>query len=404
MPEELIEVRGQLFQLTILADIVKCVTMQGLDFEVGDFEIAKSTDLPSWVQLRLRAKSEQALKDCLASITQLGAHVVGARDAETERVEQDGILPNDAYALTGLPTEVRANGRWLPVPDPPPLAAIRVDRNERAVAVPMECAKKGDRIVVHSEGVRVSPEPPERESELLGLLGTTVSVARPRGPAVAKIAREIPRVRAAGRKVVLAAGPAVIHSGAGPHLVQLLRGKSIDVLIATNSTAVYDAEAALYGTARGMYLTENVPAPQSAENMIHALNAVRAAGGLRPAVAGAVLTSGVLHACITSEVPFVLIGSAHDEAALPDTLTDTTTAREKLRDTLPGTGLAVMVAEAGLAKAVIQALPGSVPKVYVDTSDYDVAKLVSRGEPSVLGLVESAESFLRELARNLGAW
>jgi hypothetical protein len=204
--------------------------------------------------------------------------------------------------------------------------------------------------------------------------------------------------------VVLAAGPAVIHSGAGPHLVQLLRGKSIDVLIATNSTAVYDAEAALYGTARGMYLTENVPAPQSAENMIHALNAVRAAGGLRPAVAGAVLTSGVLHACITSEVPFVLIGSAHDEAALPDTLTDTTTAREKLRDTLPGTGLAVMVAEAGLAKAVIQALPGSVPKVYVDTSDYDVAKLVSRGEPSVLGLVESAESFLRELARNLGAW
>ena len=404
MAEELIEVRGQLFQLTTLADIVKCVTMRGLDFEVGDFEIAKSTDLPSWIQLRLRAESEQALKDCLDHITQLGAHVVGAQDAQTERVELDGILPADAYALTGLPTEVRANGRWLPVPDPLPLAVIRVDHGERALAVPMERVKKGDRIVVHSEGVRVSPEPPERASELLGLLGTSVSVARPRGPAITKIAREVQRVRAGGRKVVFVAGPAVIHSGAGSHLVQLVRGKSIDVLITSNSMAVYDAEVALYGTARGLYLTENIPAPRSAQNMVHALNAVRAAGGLRPAVEGAVLTGGVLHACITSEVPFVLIGSVHDEAALPDSLTDTATARENLRDTLSGMGLALMVAEAGLAKAVIQALPGSVPKVYVDTSDYDVAKLVSRGAPNVLGLVESAESFLRELARNLGAW
>jgi len=153
-----------------------------------------------------------------------------------------------------------------------------------------------------------------------------------------------------------------------------------------------------------LYLSENIPAPQSAQNMVHALNAVRAAGGLRPAVEKAVLTSGVLHACITSEVPFVLIGSVHDEAALPDSLTDTPAAREKLRDTLPGTGRAVMVAEASLARAVVQVCRGPVHKVYVDTSDYDVTKLVGRGAPNVLGLVESAESFLRELARNLGAW
>jgi len=75
-----------------------------------------------------------------------------------------------------------------------------------------------------------------------------------------------------------------------------------------------------------------------------------------------------------------------------------------LREVLPGVGLALMVAEASLAKAVMQAVPGPVPKVYVDTSDYDVNKLVSRGAPTVVGLVDSAESFLRDLARNLGAW
>jgi lysine-ketoglutarate reductase/saccharopine dehydrogenase-like protein (TIGR00300 family) len=404
MAEELVEVRGQLFQLTTLADIVKCVTMRGLDFEVADFEIAKATDTPSWVQLRLKAKTEQDLANCLADISRLGAHVVETNDARTERVEQDGILPADAYALTGLPTEVRANGKWLPVPDPLPLAVIRVDHGERALAVPLERVKKGDRIVVRSEGVRVSPEPPERQSELFGMLGTAVSVSHPRGPAIAKVAREVQRVRGAGRKVLFVAGSAVMHTGAGTYLEQLIRGGHVDALLATNAVAVYDAEVAMYGTSRGVYIAENLPAPSGPQNMIHALNAVRAAGGLRAAVEKSVLTRGVLHACITSQVPYLLVGAFQDEAALPDTVTDTVQARASLRDLVPGIGLAIIVAADDLAKALVQALPGALPKVYVATSDFGVNKLVGRGAPSLLGLVESAESFLRELARNLGAW
>lgn len=404
MFQELIEVRGQLFQLTTLADIVKCMTMQGVDFEVADFEIPKSSDQPSWVQLRLRAESEHTLKECLSHILPLGAYLVDAQDAQTVKVEVDGILPADAYVLTGLPTEVRVKGRWLTLADPLPLAVVRIERDQRATAVPVEHVKKGDRIVIRQEGVRVSPQPPERDTELLGLLGTTVSVARPRGPAISRVAREMQRIRAAGRKVVLSAGPAVIHTGAGAYLEQLIRQRAIDVLIASNSMAVYDAEAALYGTSRGLYLTENVSAPHGIRNMIHALNAIRAAGGLRAAVDAGVLTNGVFHACITSETAFVVIGSVQDEAALPDTVVDTMAARERLRDTLSNTGLAIMIAEASLAKAILNALPGPVPKVYVDTSDYDVNKLVSRGAPNVSGLVESAEPFLRELARNLGAW
>jgi len=254
------------------------------------------------------------------------------------------------------------------------------------------------------EGVRVSPEPPDRRSELFGLLGAAVSVARPRGPAVARIAREVQRVRAEGMKVVWVSGTATVHTGAAPYLEQLIRGGHVDVLIAGNALATYDVEAALFGTSRGIYIAENVPAPHGPQNMIHALNAIRAAGGLQAALDRATLTSGILHACLTSKTPYVLIGSVQDEAALPETVTDTARARERLREVLPGTGLAIMVADAALAKAVLQALPGPVPKVYVDTSDYDVSKLVGRGAPTVLGLVDSAESFLRELARNLGAW
>ena len=42
MVEELVDIRGSLLELTTLADIVKCITMRGSDFEVVDFSIAKS--------------------------------------------------------------------------------------------------------------------------------------------------------------------------------------------------------------------------------------------------------------------------------------------------------------------------------------------------------------------------
>ena len=405
MVEELVDIRGSLLELTTLTDVVKCITMRGSGFEVVDFEIAKSISEPSWIRLKVSAESEQALHACLDDITRLGAHVVDADDAHIERVDVDGILPENAYTCTSLPTEVRIKGNWVPVDAPLPNAVLRIGKGAQAVtAVPLERVRKGDRLVVRREGVRVSPLPPDHDSELFGMLGTVVSAGRPRGPASVKIAREIQRLQASGERIALVTGPAVIHTGAGRYVEQLIGGGQIDVLVGTNGLAVYDVETALYGTSRGVYVTENVPAPHGSQNTIHALNVIRAAGGLRSAVEDNKLTSGIIHACIINEVPFLLCGSVRDDAALPDTVTDTVAARSRLRERLQGVGLALMIAEAGLAKATLQALPGPVPKVYVDVSDYDANKIVTRGAPTVLGLVDSAESFLRELARNLGAW
>ncbi len=405
MVEELIDIRGPLLELTVLADVVKCVSMRGSDFEVVDFEIAKGPEAPSWIRLRIMANNDNTLQTCLDDITRLGAQVVDAQDASVVRVDVDGILPAEAYALTGRPTEVRIKGKWLPVEAPVPNSLIRLGRGQQSVgSVAIERVRKGDRIVVRREGVRVSPAPPDHDSELFGLMGTAVTVGNPRGPAILRIAKEIQRVRGAGGRIALVTGPTCVHTGAAGYVEQIVQGGHIDVLIASNGLAVYDAENALYGTSRGVYVSQNMPAPHGAQNTVHALNVVREAGGLREAVDSKALTSGIMHACITKEVPLLLVGSVRDDASLPDSVTDTTEAREELRQRLDGVGLAIMIAEASLAKAALQSLPGGVAKIYVDISDYDVNKLVTRGSPMVLGLVESAESFLRELARNLGAW
>jgi hypothetical protein len=176
------------------------------------------------------------------------------------------------------------------------------------------------------------------------------------------------------------------------------------VLVAPSTLAVYDVESALFGTARGVYIAENLPAAQGSQNTVHALNLIRRAGGLRQAIDSGALTGGILHACITADVPVILLGSVRDEAALPEAIADAVKAREVLRDQLQQVGLALMVAAGDLAKATLLALPCPVQKVCVDVSEYQVDQIVSRGDPSVFGLVQSAESFVRELARNLGAW
>ncbi len=405
MVEELVDIRGPLLELPTLANIVKCITMRGADFEVEDFSIAKQMDEPSWIRLRVKAPTANKLSNCLEEITRLGAEVVDVEDARLERVDADGILPPDTYALTGLPTDVRVNRKWVSVKRPLPNAAIRVDKGRgEAVAVPLETARKGDRVVVEGRGVRVLPTPPDHDSELFALMGTTISAGSARGPVIVKVAREMERTRGRGRKVALAAGAAVVHSGASTHLEQLINHGHIDILIASSGMAAYEVERALFGTSRGVYVAENIPAVHGTQNTVHALNTIRKAGGLKEAVESAVLTSGVLHACITHDVPVVVPGSVRDDAALPDTITDTVQARQELREGLQEVGLAIVIASAVLAKAVLLTLPGPVPKVCVDLSDYDTNKVVERGAPTVLGIVESAESFLRELARSLGAW
>ncbi|MGQ9730478.1 MAG: ornithine cyclodeaminase family domain [Candidatus Zipacnadales bacterium] len=404
MVEELIDLHGPLLQTPTLAKIIQSLTLRGAEFEVVDFQIGKTPDTPSWMRLRVTAQNAAELARCLDEITRLGAEIVDAADVQVERVEADGLLPEGTYTLTGLPTEIRARGKWLTVSDPIPNAVIRVDHGTMAVAVPLERVKKGDRVVVRREGVRVLPETPDPASHLFGLIGGIVSAGRPRGPAIIKLAQELQRVRGLGGRVAFAIGPAVVHMGAAEYLSQLIRAGHVDLLIANNALAVYDVEAALYGTSRGVFVAENLPSPHGLQNTIHALNAIRVAGGLKAAMKQGLLTHGILHACIASGVPYLLTGSIRDEAALPDTITDTVQARARLRELLPGTALAILIAEASLARAMISSLPGPVPKVYVDISDYDVAKLVERGAPTVLGLVESAETFLRELSRNLGAW
>ena len=104
------------------------------------------------------------------------------------------------------------------------------------------------------------------------------------------------------------------------------------------------------------------PLPEQPDRSSAATTASVADAQIRkwPAVDRGVLKSGVMHACVTHGVDFVLAGSIRDDGPLPDVITDTVKAQDEMRARVPGVGLAIMVATTLHSVATGNLLPATV--------------------------------------------
>ena len=96
-------------------------------------------------------------------------------------------------------------------------------------------------------------------------------------------------VKAAGNKVLWVGGPAIVHTGAAPAMVEMVNAGYVDVLFAGNALATHDIEAAMYGTSLGVDLAKGLGVEHGHEHHIRAINAVRKAGSIAGAVEQGIL-------------------------------------------------------------------------------------------------------------------
>ena len=164
-------------------------------------------------------------------------------------------------------------------------------------------------------------------------MGAGVSSERRVELVVEQIAWELRRIREQGGKVVVVAGPVVVHTGAGEHLAQLIREGFVQVLLGGNAIAVHDLEQALLGTSLGVDLQRGLPVRGGHRHHLKAINTIRRCGSIAQAVEQGVLTSGIFYECIRRKVPFSLAGSIRDDGPLPDTQMDLVQAHAMARDT-----------------------------------------------------------------------
>jgi lysine-ketoglutarate reductase/saccharopine dehydrogenase-like protein (TIGR00300 family) len=397
---ETLEITGHVIDSMLFTRILDQVREALADYVIEQFDVGRTPVDPSYARLKIITEDAEQLEGLVQSLMGLGMTRVDTGEARLVPADIDGVLPDGFYSSTNLETEVRVDGRWITVEQPEMDCAIVV-RDGRARTMPMSDVVKGDQVVVGSLGIRVQPRDRGRAGEVFEFMSSQVSSEKPQGLIVRRVAAVMQTTRARGEKILWVAGPAVVHTGAGPAVVRLIQAGYMDVLFAGNALATHDIEGALYGTSLGVNLAEGIGVEHGHEHHIRALNTIRRCGSISKAVEQGVLTSGIMHACVVHGVDYVLGGSVRDDGPLPDTVTDVIDAQRQMRSLLPGVGCAIMVATMLHSIAAGNLLPAAVPLVCVDINAATLTKLADRGSTQTTGVVTDVGLFLGALADEL---
>jgi lysine-ketoglutarate reductase/saccharopine dehydrogenase-like protein (TIGR00300 family) len=404
MPSETINLRGHIIDSQILQRVLDQIIATGADYVVEHFDLGHSRKDESYARVRIEAPTPAKLHDVVELVTRSGAVLAQGVDVVLERAPADGVLPDDFYATTNLPTDILIGGNWVAVSNTEMDCAIVVagKRKPSARCLRMHRVKKGDLVVVGHAGIRVEPPARLNKERAFEFMASSVSSEKPKHLVIREIARQIKSTQKSGKKILFVGGPAIIHTAAGKHLQRLIQAGFIDVLFAGNALAAHDIESNMFGTSLGVSLKSGTAVEHGHEHHLRAINRIRAAGSIAKAVKKRIIRDGVMYACVKKSVPYVLSGSIRDDGPLPDVYTDMPEAQDAMRALLPGVGLALMVGTTLLSIATGNMLAARVKTICVDINPAVVTKLSDRGTFHAVGLVTDAELFLRTLTRELG--
>ena len=420
---EEVELAGHIIDSLLLPKVLDEIMSQGGRFEILKISVGQRRQDASACRLLVSADSEPSLEQILASIGKHGAVRIDAQDAQLVAADMDGAFPEGFYCSTNQATQVRIDGVWHRVERPEMDCGLVVaggeigrlgggENSESAPHLPitpspyliatrpMADVKQGELVVVGHHGIRVLPQGRDRDKlSVFGFMQSTVSSEKPKNFTVREIAAEMRRAREGDGKILIVAGPAVVHTGSREHLSRLIREGYVHLLFAGNALATHDIEQSFFGTSLGISLEHGGGTEEGHEHHLRAINRIRRLGSIRNAVEQGVLINGIMFECIQHNVPFVLAGSIRDDGPLPDVITDTLASQAAMRELIHSQGVTfcLMIATTLHSIAVGNLLPASVKVVCVDINPATVTKLADRGTFQSVGLVTDVEPFLRVL-------
>lgn len=399
MVHETVVMEGHLIDSDVLRRAFNAIVEEGGSFEIVEFKVGRTNNDPTRAVLDVKADDAAGLDRVLDHLSYFGA-TTQTGDARWETAEADGILPDEFYATTNFDTFVRIDGRWEPVAGQKMDCAL-VIRDGRPTCVKQRLVTKGEKVALRGMGIRVKPPERSRDFSMFGFMSNDISAEINKGIAISSAAREMRRSRSSGEKVVVVAGPAVVHSGGDVALARLVRHGWIDVILSGNAFATHDLEKAIVGTSLGVCQMSGRSVEGGSRNHLFAINAVNRAGGVRQAVEAGVVKSGVMYEAVKRGIPFVLAGSIRDDGPLNDVITDIRDAQMAYAKALEGAGVCLMLASALHAIAVGNLLPVAVRTVCVDMTESVPVKLGNRGTMQAIGLVTDVGYFLERLDAEL---
>ena len=327
--QEVVEAEGHLIDSHIMENIFDKVVEYSGRFEVEQFRIGRTNSEPSYLRLKVETPDEQAMRaPAPGRCWGWAAPPADTGDAALREVERDRCAPEDFYSTTNHRTFVRHGQKWIEVENQRMDAMVVVGEG-RAVCRRLRDLRRGDRMVVGLRGIRVIPESKERDRLAFAFMANGISSERQVETAVRQTAALVRQALEQKQKVVVVAGPVVVHTGGVAGLSALIRNGWVQAAAerqrAGRARRGGGAVRHFAGRAPGRRPPGGARPPQShARHQRHLSRGLGAAGGgERAACARAFSTS----AC-EAGVPFVLAGSLRDDGPLPETITDMNAAQD----------------------------------------------------------------------------
>ncbi len=397
------QARGHLIDSGLMSDALEAAQAAGASYRIVQLDVGKQRNDETFLVLEVSAPDQKAFERIRADLMSLGLSETDTQDAVWAVVDIAGTAPEGFYSTTNLATEARVAGQWLPVQNQRMDATIVDDGGGALRCVKLRDLRIGQKVIVGFAGIRITPFTTRKlQDGKFGFMQGGVSSERRLAAQVEEVVAEWKRVRAEGRKVILVAGPVVVHVGAAPTLAAILRAGLVDGLLSGNALAVHDIEVALFGTSLGIELQKGRPAVHGHMHHMRAINTIRRAGSIPAAVEQGILRSGIMHACVQAKVPYCLAGSIRDDGPLPDTQMDLIEAQAGYAKIVDNAGLVIILSSMLHGIGTGNMIPADVLTVCVDIHPAVVSKLSDRGSAQSQGVVTDVGAFLTVLAEQLG--
>ena len=338
--------------------------------------------------------------------------------AETVPAPADGIAPEQFHATSNLPEYINLEGHgWLLAPESRMDAVLVADQGKLQVTEPRNL-KKDDPVVVGrtengEQGIFVHADgflqPEESEDKF---------TFRSRGTRETPFSRSYDDLYSTLRydrdhgHIVWVLGPAVSFDKDSRESMQgLIEGGYCHALMAGNALATHDLEASRFGTGLGQDIYNQQLVPLGHYNHLDVINAVRASGSISDYINQAGVKDGIIYACETMGVPYVLAGSIRDDGPLPGVAGNAYEAQNDMRQHARRATTVIAMATQlhsiafGNMTPSYKILPdGTVRPVFffiVDMSEFSADKLANRGSAQAQAILTNAQDFIVNLWNNL---
>ncbi len=405
----IIQLEGHLLDSGLVNQALDTIVAGGGSFQVVNFQLGAQRLDTSVAEVKVLAPDAAVMADIMGQLIDLGA--IGLSEDTTAAnlvaVTQAGVAADDFYATTIYPTEISIDGEWILVQGQRMDGAIAVTRTPTGIVACCKLLRDlqvGEAVVVGSEGIRTKRSATtlkKSSTEEFSFMGAGVSSERRVELVVEQIAWDLRRIRDRGGKVVVVAGPVVIHTGGSEHLNQLIREGYVHALLGGNAIAVHDIEQSLMGTSLGVDMQRGVSVHGGHRHHLKAINTIRRCGSIAKAVEQGVLRSGVMYECVKHQIPFSLAGSIRDDGPLPDTKMDLIEAQADYARLIEGADLILMLSSMLHSIGVGNMTPAGVKMVCIDINPAVVTKLSDRGSIESIGVVTDVGLFLSLLVQQL---